>query len=1054
MEKEKNILSLLDFEEFKVDIDATKISKSKFDFIRNEVREKIDIDSIYFSGEYASVYFKSITGFDNDNLIEICKLHKSIWNQHKVPLLYVSTPTEIRIYNCFETPINPEENLNRIDKIEIKRYSVNDTIEHLSNLVNLLNRAAVDSGELWKKEEIINKFNVKNRVDNVLVENLKNSKINLRDKGISETIIHNILIRSLFVLYLEDIGATDAKYYQQFKTGANSYFDLLSDSKATYFFYSHLENKFNGNLFPVTQEELEKIGNSELKIIASCFWGNDVKSGQQSIWRKFDFSFIPIELLSEIYEIFLNKTDKQRSDSGEYYTPYSLVDLVLNESLPWADDKNTEYNLKILDLACGSGIFLVESFRRLVDRWIWANKRNPNFKELEKILTNSIFAYEVNSEAIKVASFSLYLTLISYLDPKNIWQEDNIRFPYLIFDPKNESQNKQGNNLFLQSSLSNERPFKFDLVVGNPPFKSAKTGSIEPESSAYCKAKGYAQEMVLPFLDRASWFCNDTGKVAIISTSKILFNKSGGYQKFREFLFQENYVDTVINFSALRKAKKGQGKSIFAHAVGPSCVLFYQKQIPAKKSNTITYVCPKPTERDTFSDSLILDALDFSYIPRLEAEKKDSIIWKTAMWGAENDFNLIKSLSRINSLNYYLIEKNGWHKGGGFKLLTPTKDSTYINNQISNLPLIEAKHIERYYTKSDVLQYDLKCTLTDENKLFYYGYYGVTNINEIPTIDVFRALGNLTSYTAPHLLIKEGQSDKRFTSSYLDYDCSFKHTITGVSFDKTNLSGPDLEIRKNILKALSAVLNSKIASYFYFLTSVSWGVERERVTAKDMLELPAIPFEINQTYVNLLAKKLDEISSELSEDFRDELKIERIEAEIEKIICEALSITQREQYLIEDVLNYSLDLFQEGENSIAIKPVDQYNTELHNYLEILCEDINEHLQFNNDSVWASIWEMPVSNPMRLVAIHFTKERSKGDIYTFPHSSDLNSIIRSIDKYSYEKHSASVYFRKVVRYYEGDIVYIIKPNQKRFWSRSQAMQDSKTILLEIANMSEE
>lgn len=43
------------------------------------------------------------------------------------------------------------------------------------------------------------------------------------------------------------------------------------------------------------------------------------------------FSFIPIELLSEIYEIFLNKTDKQRSDSGEYYTPYSLVDLVLNE---------------------------------------------------------------------------------------------------------------------------------------------------------------------------------------------------------------------------------------------------------------------------------------------------------------------------------------------------------------------------------------------------------------------------------------------------------------------------------------------------------------------------------------------------------------------------------------------------------------------------------------------------------------------------------------------------------------------------------------------------
>lgn len=1052
MIQKENILALLDFEDFRTGLNAENLSKSKFDFIRNEVRKKIDIDSIYFSGEYASVYFKSITGFDNDNLINICKLHKSIWNQHKVPLLYVSTPTEIRIYNCFETPINPEENLNRIDQIEIKRYSINDTIEHLSNLVGLLNRASVDSGELWKKEEIVNKFNVKNRVDNVLVENLKNSKIDLRNKGISETIIHNILIRSLFVLYLEDIGATDAKYYQQFKTGANSYFDLLSDSKATYFFYSHLENKFNGNLFPVTQEELEKIGNSELKIIASCFWGNDVKSGQQSIWRKFDFSFIPIELLSEIYEIFLNKTDKQRSDSGEYYTPYSLVDLVLNESLPWADDKNTEYNLKILDLACGSGIFLVESFRRLVDRWIWANKRNPNFKELEEILTNSIFAYEVNSEAIKVASFSLYLTLISYLDPKNIWQEDNIRFPYLIFDPKNESQNKQGNNLFLQSSLSNERPFKFDLVVGNPPFKSAKTGSIEPESSAYCKAKGYAQEMVLPFLDRASWFCNDIGKVAIISTSKILFNKSGGYQKFREFLFQENYVDTVINFSALRKAKKGQGKSIFAHAVGPSCVLFYQKQIPAQKSNTITYVCPKPTERDTFSDSLILDALDFSYIPRLEAEKKDSIIWKTAMWGTENDFDLIQLLSNKKSLDYYLSEKNGWHKGEGLQFLSKKEKKHWVSLELSDIKLIEAKNVQRFVSPQRLCT--INQSLSKSNLLFYKAFYDVDSDRNLPMIDTFRMLGKIETYEAPHVLIKRGQSKKQFCASFIDFDCCFKHAIYGVTFNKGEISLSDFSKKENLLKSLTVFLNSKFASYYLFLTTMSWGVEREEVSPNEMLSLPGIPFETDDITNKKIIEKFNDISFELKRDFISDYKVELIESEINSILFNALGISQRERYLIEDVLDYSLDLFQEGENSIAIKPVDQHNSELHNYLDILCEDINEHLQFANESVWASIWEMPASNPMRLVAIHFTKERSKGDIYTFPHSSELNSIIRSIDKYSYEKHSASVYFRKVVRYYEGDIVYIIKPNQKRFWSRSQAMQDSKTILLEIANMSEE
>ena len=156
------------------------------------------------------------------------------------------------------------------------------------------------------------------------------------------------------------------------------------------------------------------------------------------------------------------------------------------------------------------------------------------------------------------------------------------------------------------------------------------------------REKGYAQEMVLPFLDRASHFCNEKGQVAILSTSKILFNKSGGYQKFRHFLFNENYVEAVFNFSALRRARKGQGKSIFADAVGPACVLFYMKNPPEKQKQKITYVCPKPTIRDQYSDELILDALDFYYLPRHECKKPDTIIWKTAMWGTENDFELIK----------------------------------------------------------------------------------------------------------------------------------------------------------------------------------------------------------------------------------------------------------------------------------------------------------------------------------------------------------------------------------------------------------------------------
>lgn len=1051
MKKQENILALFDFEEFKINLDDKNISKSKYHFLKNEIKGKINIDSIYFSGNYASVYFKTISSFSNENLKEVCRLHKSIWNQRKVPLLYISTPTELRIYNCFEEPIDPDKELNKINQIELEKYSINDTKEHLNRLVSLLGRAAIDSVEFWKAKKIIQKFSPKKRVDNVLIDNLKATKEELRKRKIDPNVIHDVLTRSLFVLYLEDIGATNAEYYNQFKKGSKSYFHLLADLEATYKFFKHLENKFNGNLFPVTDNEKKKINGAELQLIASCFWGDEVSSGQQTLWKKFDFSVIPIELLSEIYEIFLNNTDEEKSNTGEYYTPHSLVDLILNESLPWADKNNKRYDLKILDIACGSGIFLVESYCRLVDRWKYAHKRKPEFEDLIKILLNSIYGFEINPEAIKVASFSLYLTVISYLNPKTIWQKDEIKFPYLICEHDILNENMQGKNLFRKSSLSNiiKHQPTFDLVLGNPPFKSAKTGSIEPEASEYCVQHGFAQEMVLPFLHRASQFCNETGKIAIISTSKILFNKSGGYQKFRQFLFNENYVEMVFNFSALRKLKKGQGKNIFAHAVGPACVLFYHKNKPQQQKPSITYVCPKPTERDLFSDDLVLDALDFYYLPRQECQKPNTVIWKTSMWGTEKDFQLIKSLSEKEPLNHYLTEKNGWYKGNGIQFLTNSNVKPKIDNDIKKFKFIENKDLLNYHTPEIRFQ-KINKVLTPKSKVFYNKFYRIDDCSKL-SIDHYRRLSNKKLFWAPHVLIKKGQTKKRFNASFLSDDCAFKDGVYGVSlcnddFDKS------LSIKKeSILKALTAFLNSKIVSYIFFLTNSSLGVEREQFMLDEVFEQPALPFEIPEEKVDELAKKVDKISAELTNVFKDESKISAIENEIDEIIFKALNLTKREQYLIEDVLNYSLDLFQEGENSPAYFPVKQNNYELNAYLEILCEDINEHLKFSDTTVWASIWEMPATIPMRLVAIHSTNQHNAGHIHKFSDSVEINELIRAIDKYSYKEHSESVYFRKVVRYYEGDIIYIIKPNQKRFWSRSQAMQDSNSILLEIANL---
>jgi type I restriction-modification system DNA methylase subunit len=352
-----------------------------------------------------------------------------------------------------------------------------------------------------------------------------------------KTIIHNLLLRSLFLLYLEDRGATTEAFYKKIDTHASSYFQILDSKENTYKLFSILENHFNGNLNPVTKEELKLVTKEHLNIIKQCFWSEIDTSNQGKLfnWRIFDFNIISIELVSEIYENFLTT----QSEDGAYYTPNILVDCILNKVLPFPSTNDCVYDKKILDPTCGSGIFLVQSLNRLLDRWEFAHPdKQLDFETIQKITVDNIFGIEYNPEAIKVAAFSIYLTMLNRLNPKELWEQK--KSPYLIYAPENPNKNTQGQNLFCMSSLG-KGPFdsiEFDLVVGNPPFKR---GNLSQEAKAYLQNKKNAQEYILAFLDKAIQL-SPNGDIALIASSKILFNATKGYQRFRKFLFVDSYV--------------------------------------------------------------------------------------------------------------------------------------------------------------------------------------------------------------------------------------------------------------------------------------------------------------------------------------------------------------------------------------------------------------------------------------------------------------------------------------------------------------------------------
>ena len=975
-------------------------------------KEKYGVIKVYENENQPVLFLKEVESFDFETLKQIAEIHKICWNFQKVLFLYVYTKTEIKIYNCSEKPFSYKENIqenefkSKLEELEF--YSCSQTEKQKLELLNIIfSRIAIDTGFIWSSDEAIKireKIKLQNRVDKYLIQSLIETANALGKKGLkNKFIIHKLIMRSLFLFYLEDRKATPVELYQEFSPTATSFFDILNDVEVTYNLFEKLAEDFNGSLFNFEEKEKDSITKEHLKYIKNCFLAGYQDEANPRLFqdeRLFDFSIIRIELLSEIYENFLSELDKkEKKNTGTFYTPPSLVELILNEKLPTDKDK-TNYQVKTLDPSCGSGIFLVQSFKRLVKRYENKhNKKLTDFKTLVEILKTNIFGIELDSKSIKVAAFSLYLALLDNLDPKTGWWNRTIQFPYLINDPDDTSLNEQGNNLFKRDTISDLSDItelqNFDLVVGNPPFG---TKNLLPTIKVYCKTENFAQEMVLPFLHKAT-FLAPKGQIALIFNTKVLTNTGGTYQNFREWLFK-NYVEKIYNFSILRKAPKFSGGQLFGSAVGPISIVFYQKENPENPKDTITYYAPKTYIKNDILEGIVIDSSDEKHLPRAECEKKDSKIWKIAMWGSYFDFELIEKLDKnFVSLNSYIKEnKEKWDCTKG--IMADSLKPEFIPDNI-----ISPKLVDRYLSPNNLL---------------------------VPNSKYYRKIDK-KFVKPPFLIFKEGQSNKKYCASVIEDEEYFTNSLYGFynSGDFRNS------------KVLCLFMNSIFSNYYLSLSSSTWGIERERINLNELLTLPAIIDKLEEFEINIFSGIFDKIISiKKSDDLIQD--ISGLEKEIDQIIYnDILKLTEDEQIIIQDTLVYSLDLFEKQAKSDAVKPI----LEIDHYTNRITKELNDWLDDVDLKVSATHYKIDRSCPLYMVKLSFGSDQKK----TIISKEDIRKELKILDKKLWKEEAKNLYFRKKLNYFDGDDVYVIKPNQRRFWSQTTAMEDSKSLLVEILNM---
>ena len=988
---EKDLIRLLDFDGSLVNVnDVASLYPDYTDI------QKIGADKVYFAAGKPAVLFLDVFAFDEDALKKISQVQHNAWNYQRVMLLFVTSDVEIRIYNCYGIPVNSRNENVLKEQLEALQIADGKVGDDLGMLASLFSKKNIDCGTLWTSdnEEIRRKIRQDQRVDAYLVKCMGEAAEMLGKEGLDPETIHSLLMRSLFILFLEDKGAArEAGLYGSIKGGTSSYFDILTDKEATYRLFRKLQDQFNGNITTMRPDEVAVVNEAHLGIISKCFFDGDFKNEMLFHERLFNFNIIHIGLISEIYENFLGELRHQK---GQFYTPFVLADMMLSEVLPCS---SKEYNYPLLDPACGSGIFLVEGYKRLILRWKYAHPcQTISFETLVSILKDNVFGVDIDPVAIRVAAFSLYLTLIDQLDPKTLWNSDNHRLPYLICDPDDEVlKNRQGCNLLRRDTIKDvERdcfpPLK--LVVGNPPYG---TKSLSPEIKTYCQREGFATEYVLPFMHKATQFCPE-GDIALVFSSKVLFNTNGGYTKFRKWLFTKNRVKRVDNLSIFRKTPKSYGGSLFSAATCPVCVAYYSYGEPNGNAQ-VKYCSPKTFVKSSMADGLLIDESDVKILSVNDCVRLDSKIWKIAAWGNFYSAQLIDRLSESSLEDYFQL--NGWVYGRGVNADSQRKD--FIPT-----PIIDTNCITRYCSNLSTAQ---------ENKTKHF-----RKVKE-------------GLFEAPFVAFKQGQHNGEIACSLFTERVFFTTTAFA-------LNGGSLEDKK----ILTAYLNSRLAKFFLFLTTSSWGVEREQVFLNEVLNLPS-PFGwLSHDAKAKIVKAFDEICQLLSEPLYNEIHIAKWENIIEDEFEKSFELTDKDRIYVNDILDFNLDIFQHKLKSVGYSKT--LLSESKSYATALQTAVASLLDGIGFKIGVTVFDVHPGEPLQMAVLQLKADVSGvkvGDL------TDYGKSLKLIDRYLTSRHSEGVYLRKTLKFYNDSTVYIIKPNQKRFWSRMQAYDDAAAIVNDMLNM---
>jgi hypothetical protein len=602
---------------------------------------------------------------------KFAQVHQRLWSWGGVPLVYRVTKGLVQLFRCAH---KADFELN--GKLVFKPFK---TLKLAGEIAgdSWWDAEQIRNGTLWDDPHVCKTLlSSEKSAQKTLVNAVNDLHVKLNEeKVLPKPLRRRLLILSVLIAYLEARKVFEPDYFAGFRTGAQKFFEVLADGPGLVALLDALETRFNGNVFTLSDDERETLSTSSTQLarFARFVQGRHEPSGQLTLWERYSFADLPVELISHIYQLFVEDS------ATAVYTPHFLVRLMLSEILGWERlDRLQQNDEIILDPACGSGIFLVEAYKRLVLHWRSRNGwERPKQPVLRKLLRR-VHGVDLEQGAVELASFSLCLALCDALEP------EEIRASVKLFPELKEKTLHTG--CFFEARERGRIPKHVGVVVGNPPF----TSSLQTDGSKRACARYQEDYGPLPDKQVAYLFLHESmetlvpgGVLSMLQQYNFLYNQ--GSLDFRRSFIDRWDLREVLDFVSVRGLFQGGDADT-------KVVVVVAEAGKSPPNRQILHATFRRSGRIKAQQGFEIDYYDMHWLPRQFVLNNDGV-WRAGLLGGGRVSAFVDRLRKLRTLGQYADEE-GWDHGEGF--VEGASGKSRPAGHIIGKPLLPSKAVTEY----------------------------------------------------------------------------------------------------------------------------------------------------------------------------------------------------------------------------------------------------------------------------------------------------------------------------------------------------------------------